>query len=46
MTAQRVLVLQEPMPLSLVKFPVPAVAMKLEDNPAVRIGLPAIEAAV
>jgi hypothetical protein len=46
MTAPRVLVLQEPMSLSLVEFPVPTVAVKLEDDSAVRIGLPAIEPAV
>jgi hypothetical protein len=39
-------VLQKPMSLCLVEFPVPTVAVKLEDDSAVRIGLPAIEAAV
>ena len=35
-----------PASLCLVEFPVPTVAVKLEDDSAVRIGLPAIEAAV
>jgi len=33
-------------PVSLFEFPVPTVAVKLEDDSGVRIGLPAIEAAV
>ena len=37
---------QKPMSLGLVEFPVPTVAVKLEDDSVVRIGLPAIEAAV
>jgi hypothetical protein len=40
------LMLQKPVSLCLVEFPVPTVAVKLEDDSAVRIGLPAIEAAV
>jgi hypothetical protein len=38
--------LQKPKSLGVVEFPVPTVAVKLEDDSAVRIGLPAIEAAV
>jgi hypothetical protein len=40
------LVLQKPMSLGLVEFPVPTVAVKLEDDSAVRIGLPVVEATV
>jgi hypothetical protein len=38
--------LQNPVSLYLVEFPVPTVAVKLENDSAVRSGLPAIEAAV
>ena len=38
------MVLQKPASLCLVEFPVPTVAVKLEDDSAVRTGLPAIEA--
>jgi hypothetical protein len=34
------------MSVYFVEFPVPTVAVKLEDDSAVRIGLPTIEAAV
>ena len=33
-------------PVSLFEFPIPTVAVKLEDDSAVRIGLPVVEATV
>jgi hypothetical protein len=40
------LMLQKRKSLGVVEFPVPTVAVKLEDDSTVRIGLPAIEAAI